>query len=152
MTTQTENASSLVATVTETEDVQDAHTTGELMEICSKIERKAGDLVASPIVKDGYLKGGHPASLAFQHLNVMTSSRIKKMFPLANKTDPLFAILYAKGKEIVAEEITNKYKARAEKKFYDYISVINKRFSVLFKKLDQYKSIVKELGDDSGRD
>lgn len=126
-------------------DVLNVRTTEELSQVLTTIERHASDLVASPIVREGYMAHGHPAQLGFQHLNTMTSSRIKKHFPLAVKTEPLFGILWAKGKLIVGEELVNKYTARKEGRTYDYTKAINERFAKMFAELDSYRSVLARL-------
>jgi hypothetical protein len=109
------------------------------------MERHASDLVASDVVRDGYLAHGHPAALGFQHLNTMTSSRIKKRFPLFDKSEPLFRILWAKGKLIVGEELVKKYEARREGKTYDYTKAINKRFDKMFSEVEKYREHLREI-------
>lgn len=122
----------------------------ELENKLSVIEKRASDLVNTPTVRDGYIKGGHPASLAFQHLNVMTQSRLKKNFPNFNRTNPLMRILWAQGKLIVGEEILNKYKHRLSGEPYDYAKVINKRFKDMFTKIGEYEKVIAKLGVQDG--
>lgn len=110
------------------------------------MEKRAGDLVNTQTVRSGYIKGGLPASLAFQHLNVMTSSRLKKQFPNFNRNNPLMRILWAEGKLIVGEEILNKYTARLTGETYDYIKAINKRFKDMFTRIGDYERVVQRLG------
>lgn len=108
-------------------------------------EKMAGDLVASPIVREGYLAHGHPAELGFHHLNTMTSSRIRKRFPLATKDEPLFAMLWAQGKLIVGKGLVKKYTARKEGKEYDYKKWIDREFDKLFSNLDMYREQLREI-------
>ena len=127
------------------QDVDSATTMGQLWSVVRTRERHATDLVATDVVRDGYMEHGHPASLGFQHLSTMTSSRIRKQFPLADKSEPLFAVLYAEGKVIAAEEIVKKYEARRDGKNYDYAKSINARFAKLFKRLSEFKDKILEL-------
>lgn len=129
-------------TVTALPDVKSVRTTEELTQALTLMERRASDLVALDVVREGYLAHGHPAALGFQHLNTMTSSRLKKAFPLFDKSEPLFHILWAKGKLIVGEEIVKKYEARREGKTYDYTKAINSRFAKMFKELDDYREVL----------
>lgn len=140
-----ETAPGPVETAKTLPDVMSVRTSEELSQALTTIERHASDLVASPIVRDGYMAHGHPAQLGFQHLNTMTSSRIKKRFPLAVRTEPLYAILWAKGKLIVGEELVNKYTARKEGRAYDYTKAINERFNLMFKELESYQSVIARI-------
>ena len=135
-------APSPVQTVTALPDVKSVHTTEELTQALMLMERRASDLVALDVVREGYMAHGHPASLGFQHLNTMTSSRLKKAFPLFDRTEPLFHILWAKGKLIVGEELVKKYEARKEGKTYDYTKAINSRFAKMYKELDEYREVL----------
>ena len=126
-------------------NVLTVRTTEELSKSLTLMERHASDLVASDVVRDGYLAHGHPAALGFQHLNTMTSSRIKKRFPLFDKSEPLFRILWAKGKLIVGEELVKKYEARREGKTYDYTKAINKRFNKMFSEVEKYREHLHEI-------
>lgn len=137
-----EIAVSPVQTVTALPDVKSVHTTEELTQALMLMERRASDLVALDVVREGYMAHGHPASLGFQHLNTMTSSRLKKAFPLFDRTEPLFHILWAKGKLIVGEELVKKYEARKEGKTYDYTKAINSRFAKMYKELDDYREVL----------
>lgn len=128
--------------VTALPDVKSVRTTEELTQALTLMERRASDLVALDVVREGYMAHGHPAALGFQHLNTMTSSRLKKAFPLFDKSEPLFHILWAKGKLIVGEEIVKKYEARREGKTYDYAKAINSRFAKMFKELDDYREVL----------
>lgn len=132
-------------TVTALPDVKSVRTTEELTQALTLMERRASDLVALDVVREGYMAHGHPAALGFQHLNTMTSSRLKKAFPLFDKSEPLFHILWAKGKLIVGEEIVKKYEARREGKTYDYAKAINSRFAKMFKELDDYREVLLNL-------
>lgn len=120
-------------------------------EVIATTEETACDLVASPIVRDGYLAHGHPADLGFIHLNSMTRSRIRKRFPLAVKDDPLFAMLYAQGKLIVGQGLVKKYKARAEGKTFNHTKWIDKEFDKLFSNLDIYREQLREIAYNADR-
>lgn len=153
-TTKTsESAVSPVQTATAIPSVMDAHTTGQLSQTLTLMEKKAGDLIASDTVREGYMAHGHPAALGFQHLNTMTSSRIKKQFPLFDRSEPLFRILWAQGKLIVGEEILKKYENRKAGKAYDYAKSIDRRFKKMFADIEQYRDKLKELeyGDAHGQ-
>lgn len=140
-----ENVSGPVVTVTTLPDVKSARTTEELDHALTILDRHATDLVASDVVRDGYLAHGHPHSLGFQHLSTMTSSRIKKRFPLFTREEPLYRILWVQGRVIVGEELVKKYEARKSGKVYDYTKAINKRFEKMFKELDTYKDLLLEI-------
>ena len=111
----------------------------------TELETRASDLVNSPTVQDGYRSGGHPAALAFQHLNTMASSRLRKAFPLFDRTDPLYRALFAESQLIVGEEILNKYRHRKEGEDYDYRKSIDRRFASLLQRLDSMINTVKGL-------
>lgn len=147
--TTTRSATSQAVTLTAaTEDVKSARTMDQLNQMLATIEKQAGDLVASQVVREGYLAHGHPADLGFIHLNSMTASRIKKAFPLADKTNPLFKILYAKGKYIVGQGLVKKYEARRDGETFDHTKWINSQFKKLFSELDEYKDTLAEIGND----
>lgn len=141
----TETVPSLGPTATALPDVKSVRTTEELTQALTLMERRASDLVALDVVREGYMAHGHPAALGFQHLNTMTSSRLKKAFPLFDKSEPLFHILWAKGKLIVGEEIVKKYEARRDGRTYDYAKAINSRFAKMFKELDGYREVLLNL-------
>lgn len=130
------------ATIT---SVMTARTTEELEQSLTLMERHATDLVASDVVREGYLAHGHPAQLGFQHLSTMTSSRLKKQFPLFDKSQPLFRILWAQGRVIVGEELVKKYEARRAGKTYDYTKSINSRFKKMFSDIEVYREKLREL-------
>lgn len=131
--------------------VQVVDTWDKWNQIIQTAEKQAGDLVASPIVRDGYLAHGHPADLGFIHLNSMTSSRIRKRFPLAVKDDPMFAMLYAQGKLIVGKGLVKKYTARKEGKTFDHTKWINEKFDKLFDNLDKYREMLREIAYNADR-
>lgn len=140
-----ESAVSQVQTVTVLPDVMSVHTTEQLNQSLMLMERHATDLVASDVVRDGYMAHGHPAALGFQHLNTMTNSRLKKRFPLFDKSEPLFHILWAQGRIIVGEELVKKYEARRDGRTYDYTKSINKRFDKMFAELDKYQELLRSI-------
>lgn len=128
-----------VTTSTATNDVSVVRSTEQWNVMVSDITRQATDLVALPTVQQGYQLHGHPASLGFQHLSTMTMSRLKKAFPLIDKSEPLYAMLIAQGKLIVGQEILKKYEARFKGKTYDYTSKINSRFKKLIADVEKYR-------------
>ena len=153
MTTSNNSGSAVspVQTVTAIPSVMDVHTTEQLSQALMLMEKKAGDLIASDTVREGYMAHGHPATLGFQHLNTMTSSRIKKQFPLFDRSEPVFRILWAQGKLIVGEEILKKYEARKAGKTYDYAKSIDRRFKKMFADIEQYRDKLKELDYEASR-
>ena len=146
-----ESAASQLQTVTAIPSVMDVHTIEQLSQALMLMEKKAGDLVASNTVREGYMAHGYPAQLGFQHLNTMTSSRIKKQFPLFDRSEPLFKILWAQGKLIVGEEILKKYENRKAGKTYDYVKSIDRRFKKMFADIEQYRDKLKELEYEASR-
>lgn len=132
-----------VATVTE--DVTAARTMDQLNQTLALIEKKAGDLVASQVVREGYMAHGHPADLGFIHLNSMTNSRIRKHFPLFVKEETLYRILYAKGKLIVGQGLVKKYEARRDGKKFDHLKWIDGQFKKLFDQIGEFKDTLAEI-------
>ena len=124
------------------QSVLSVRTTEELNSVLTTLERRATDLVACDVVREGYMAHGHPAALGFQHLSTMTSSRLKKRFPLFDRSQPLFRILWVQGRVIVGEELVKKYEARKSGKTYDYIKSIDKRFKKMFDELQQYQEVL----------
>ena len=124
------------------QSVLSVRTSEELNQTLTLMERHATDLVNTDVVREGYMAHGHPAALGFQHLSTMTSSRLKKRFPLFDRTQPLFRILWIQGRVIVGEELVKKYEARKSGKTYDYIKSIDKRFQKMFDELQQYQEVL----------
>lgn len=124
------------------QSVLSVRTSEELNQTLTLMERRATDLVACDVVREGYMAHGHPAALGFQHLSTMTSSRLKKRFPLFDRSQPLFRILWVQGRVIVGEELVKKYEARKSGKTYDYIKSIDKRFQKMFDELQQYQEVL----------
>ena len=124
------------------QSVLSVRTTEELNQTLTLMERRATDLVACDVVREGYMAHGHPAALGFQHLSTMTSSRLKKRFPLFDRSQPLFRILWVQGRVIVGEELVKKYEARKSGKTYDYIKSIDLRFKKMFDELQQYQEVL----------
>lgn len=78
----------------------------------------------------------------------MTTSRLKKKFPLFDRNEPLFRILWVQGRVIVGEELVNKYKARSVGDKYDYTKAIDTRFAEMFADLEKYRAVVARLTRD----
>ena len=149
--TPSESAVSQARTVTVIPTVKLARTSEQLNQTLTLMERHATDLVNTDIVREGYMAHGHPASLGFQHLNTMTSSRLRKRFPLFDKSQPLFRILWVQGRVIVGEELVKKYEARRDGRTYDYAKSINKRFEKMFSELDEYQDLLETIKYDEAR-
>lgn len=131
-------------------DVASARSVTELEQALAIMERRSSDIIALPTVQEGYMAHGHPASLGFQNMNTMTKSRLKKKYPLFTTDEPLFRILWLKGRNIVAEEILAKYKARLEGKSYDYAKEIDRRFELMFAETSRYNEVLAEIEYDGG--
>ena len=127
------------------QSVLSVRTSEELNQALTLMERHATDLVASDVVREGYMAHGHPAALGFQHLASMTTSRLKKKFPLFDRTEPLFRILWVQGRVIVGEELVKKYEARKSGKTYDYIKSIDRKFNKMFDELQQYQEVLHSI-------
>lgn len=127
------------------QSVLSVRTTEELNQTLALMERRATDLVACDVVREGYMAHGHPAALGFQHLSTMTNSRLKKRFPLFDRSQPLFRILWVQGRVIVGEELVKKYEARKSGKTYDYTKSIDKRFKKMFDELQQYQEVLHNI-------
>lgn len=127
------------------QSVLSVRTTEDLNQTLALMERRATDLVACDVVREGYMTHGHPAALGFQHLSSMTNSRLKKRFPLFDRNQPLFRILWVQGRMIVGEELVKKYEARKSGKTYDYIKSIDKRFKKMFDELQKYQDLLRNI-------
>lgn len=127
------------------QSVLNVRTTTELNQTLALMERRATDLVACDVVREGYMAHGHPAALGFQHLSTMTNSRLKKRFPLFDRSQPLFRILWVQGRVIVGEELVKKYEARRSGKTYDYTKSIDKRFKKMFDELQKYQEVLHNI-------
>lgn len=135
MNTSNTSATSLVDQTNAQADNVPVTTLAEFEHRTAMITKEATDLMASPLVTEGYAMGGHPAELAYVHLNTMSTSRIKKIFPMANLQDPLFARLVAEAKMIVANCMNLKYKCRAERKSYDHLHDIDRQVKQMCKEM-----------------
>lgn len=127
------------------QSVLSVRTTEELNQTLALMERRATDLVACDVVREGYMAHGHPAALGFQHLSTMTNSRLKKRFPLFDRNQPLFRILWVQGRVIVGEELVKKYEVRKSGKTYDYTKSIDRRFKKMFDELQQYQEVLHNI-------
>lgn len=127
------------------QSVLSVRTTEDLNQTLALMERRATDLVACDVVREGYMAHGHPAALGFQHLSSMTNSRLKKLFPLFDRNQPLFRILWVQGRVIVGEELVKKYEARKSGETYDYIKSIDKRFKKMFDELQMYQDLLRNI-------
>lgn len=143
MNTSNSSAASLVEQTNVPPNNALATTLAEFEQKTALIAKEATDLMASPLVTEGYQLGGHPAELAYVHLNTMAQSRLKKHFPLADFSDPVMARLLAEAKMIVAQCMNLKYKCRAERKSYDHLKDCNYRVKKLV--LDTYDSLNEQV-------
>lgn len=152
MNTSNTSATSPVDQTNVPQDDAPATTLQEFEQQTSLIVKKATDLMASPLVTEGYAMGGHPAELAYVHLNTMSASRIKKVYPMANLQDPLFARLQAEAKMIVAKCMNLKYKCRKERKSYDHLRDIDRQVrQMCLEMYDKYREeLVKLSGPSNG--
>ena len=114
-----------------------------------EITRMATDTMALPMITDGYALGGHPASLAYVHLNSMAMSRLKKHFPAIDQHDPLMARLIAEAKLIVAKCMLVKYECRARRQTYKHLDDITVKITKLVRdRLDVLTEEVRALTKD----
>ena len=109
------------------------------------LNRRSTDLIACDTVAQGYMAHGHPSSMGFVHLNMMTSSRMRKKFPFYDRNDPLFAMLEAKVKYIVGQGILKKYECRKRGEYIDYAKWIDKEAEKVFDEFRNWKPHFEEL-------
>ena len=85
------------------------------------IAKMATDIVAEPIVQEGYMRSGQSGHTASINVMSMARGRLRAVFPTADFKDPLFERLFAEAKYICAECIRRKYECRARCQKYDHI-------------------------------
>lgn len=121
----------------------------EFLAETKKIVRQATDIMANPLISDGYALSGMPSSLAFVHLTMMANKRLKYHFPCFDQTDPVFGRLLAEAKLIVAKCMLVKYECRARRQAYNHLEDMTVQINKLVRdRFDMYKEQIKKLSVD----
>ena len=121
----------------------------EFLAETKKIVRQATDIMANPLIADGYALSGKPSSLAFVHLTMMANKRLKRHFPCFDQTDPVFGRLLAEAKLIVAKCMLVKYECRARRQTYNHLEDMTVQINKLVRdRFDMYKEQIKKLSVD----
>lgn len=101
--------------------LSEAKSLAEVKEQTALIGKMATDLVAEPVVQEGYMLSGQPGQTAYINVMSMAKKRLLKIFPTADFHEPVFARLMAEAKYICANCIHLKYECRARNQPYDHI-------------------------------
>lgn len=108
--------------------------------------KAATDLVNCDLVIEGYARSGQPACTPYLNLSSMATSRLKKLFPLADFKDPLYERLLAEAKYICAECIKTKYECRARRQPYNHLKDADLRVKALVERVfNDYKKYIETL-------
>ena len=85
------------------------------------IQKAATDLVAEPIVQEGYMRSGQSPATAFINVNSMARKRLHNIFPAADWKEPLMERILVEARLICAECIKLKYVCRENRTPYDHL-------------------------------
>lgn len=85
------------------------------------IQKQASDLVAEPIVQEGYMRSGQSPATAFINVNSMARKRLASIFPAVDWKDPLFERILVEARLICAQCIKRKYVCRENRTPYDHL-------------------------------
>lgn len=129
-----------VPALSECKSIQEVHSQS------MTINRMATDLVAEPIVQEGYIAGGHNANTVYVNVQGMAKKRLSAIFPTANWKDPIYERLLMEGRLIAAECIHLKYECRARRQPYDHLMDCTKRIQKMVRdKFIEYSETIKSL-------
>ena len=110
------------------------------------ITKMATDLVAEPLVQNGYMMSGQTGATAFINVTSMAKKRLAKLFPTADWKQPVFERLMAEAKLICAQCIHLKYECRERRQPYDHLKDATERINHLVKNsLKDYTDTIKKL-------
>lgn len=96
-------------------------TVSEVHEQNMLIQKAATDLVAEPIVQEGYMRSGQSPATAFINVNSMARKRLAHIFPAADWKEPLMERILVEARHICAECIKLKYECRERRVPYDHL-------------------------------
>lgn len=126
--------------------ITECKTVSEVQAQNKEIQRMATDLVALPIVQEGYLKSGQAPATAYINVNSMARKRLHTMFPSANWSDPLFVRLMVEARYICAECIKLKYECRERRTPYDHLKDATIRIKKMVRdNFIKYEEAIKKL-------
>lgn len=126
--------------ITECKSLQEVHSQS------MAINKMATDLVAEPIVQEGYMLSGQNANVAFINVQGMAKSRLKSIFPTADWKDPIYERLLMEARLIAAECIHLKYECRKRRQPYDHLLDCTKRIQKMVRdKFLAYSEQIKQL-------
>jgi hypothetical protein len=126
--------------------ITDCKTVSEVRAQNKEIQRMATDLVALPIVQEGYLKSGQAPATAYINVNSMARKRLHAMFPSACWDDPLFERLMVEARYICAECIKLKYECRDRRTPYDHLKDATIRIKKMVRdSFIKYEDTIKKL-------
>lgn len=110
------------------------------------ITKMATDLVAEPLVQNGYMMSGQTGATAYINVTSMAKKRLAKLFPTADWKQPIFERLMAEAKLICAQCIHLKYECRERRQPYDHLKDATERINHLVKNsLKDYTDTIKKL-------
>lgn len=130
----------VVPSVTECKSIQ------EVREQSRAIVTMATDLLAEPIVQEGYAMSGQCGQTAFINAMAMAKKRLIHFFPAADWKEPLFERIMAEAKLICAECIHLKYECRERRQPYNHLVDATERIRKMVRdKYDEYESGIKRI-------
>lgn len=101
--------------------LKECKTIAEVRQQSALINKMATDIVAEPIVQNGYMLSGQNGQTAYINIMSMAKKRLLKIFPVADLKEPLYERLMAEAKYICAECIHRKYECRERRQPYDHL-------------------------------
>lgn len=99
----------------------DCKTVSEIHEQNMLIQKAATDLVAEPIVQEGYMRSGQSPATAFINVNSMARKRLHAIFPAADWKEPLMERMLVEARHICAQCIHLKYVCRENRVPYNHL-------------------------------
>ena len=126
--------------------ITDCKTVSEVHTQNMAIQKMATDLVALPIVQEGYLRSGQAPATAYINVNSMARKRLHTLFPTADWNDPLFERLMVEARYICAECIKLKYECRERRTPYDHLKDATIRINKMVRdNFVKYEESIKKL-------
>ena len=125
-------------------------TVSEIHEQNMLIQKAATDIVAEPIVQEGYMRSGQSPATAFINVNSMARKRLNTIFPAADWKEPLMERILVEARHICAECLKLKYQCRENRTPYDHLKDATIRIQKMVRdNFVKYGEHIKKLrGDD----
>ena len=126
--------------------ISECKTLEEVHSQAMTINKMATDLVAEPIVQEGYMLSGQNANTVFINIQAMAKKRLSAIFPTADWKDPIYERLLMEARLIAAECIHLKYECRKRREPYDHLKDCTLRIQKMVRdKFLEYSNTIKQL-------